>query len=159
MLSERKTQDFARYYQSLNINSCELIVIRLPPGVFSLSVSSFVPSRVCSNFWSPLCITIDPWTPSNGKSAEVLSMANCGMRVAMDIGVIGDHVSRHFWPAGSMVGRKSILEWPEHDRPQRRGERKQEGWMNFSLPRVQLSNTSATNLLERSLIKARWRAW
>jgi hypothetical protein len=40
---ERKTQDFTRYFQSLNTNSCELIVIDRARGTFSLSTPSFVP--------------------------------------------------------------------------------------------------------------------
>ncbi len=34
---ERKTQDFTRYFQSLDTNSCELIVIDRDGGTFSLS--------------------------------------------------------------------------------------------------------------------------
>jgi hypothetical protein len=34
---KRKTQDFTRYFQSLDTNSCELIVIDRAGGTFSLS--------------------------------------------------------------------------------------------------------------------------
>src|SRR6266550_8858045 len=71
-LFKRKTQDFTRYFQSLDTNSCELIVIDRAGGHI------FAQRR--------------PRTLSNGKSAKVLFMANCGMRVAMDIGVIRDDV-------------------------------------------------------------------
>jgi len=70
---KRKTQDFTRYFQSLDTNSCELIVIDRAGGHI------FAQRR--------------PRTLSNGKSAKVLFMANCGIRVAMDIGVSCDHVS------------------------------------------------------------------
>src|SRR5207248_6822019 len=40
---ERKTQDFTRYFQSLDTNSCELIIIDRAGGTFSLSTPSFVP--------------------------------------------------------------------------------------------------------------------
>src|SRR6266550_2955562 len=72
-LFKRKTQDFTRYFQSLDTNSCELIVIDRAGGHI------FAQRR--------------PPTLSNGKSAKVLFMANCGIRVAMDIGVSCDHVS------------------------------------------------------------------
>src|SRR5438105_3832236 len=70
---KRKTRDFTRYFQSLDTNSCELIVIDRAGGHI------FAQRR--------------PRTLSNGKSAKVLFMANCGIRVAMDIGVSCDHVS------------------------------------------------------------------
>ena len=52
-------------------------------------------------------------TLSNGKSAKVLFMANCGMRVATDIGVIrddGSRLYRYFWRGGYDVRKRVYLE-------------------------------------------------
>ena len=90
---ERKRQDFTRYFQSLDTNSCELIVIDRAGGHI------FAQRR--------------PRTLSNGKSAKVLFMANCGIRVAMDIGVSCDHVSRfnrYFWHAGYDVWKRVYVQ-------------------------------------------------
>ena len=90
---ERKTQDFTRYFQSLDINSCELIVIDRAGGTFSLMTPSFVPiTCLLMYFGRALLYHHRQWALSNGKSAKVLFIANCGMRVAMDIGVICDDV-------------------------------------------------------------------
>jgi len=49
---------------------------------------------------------------SNGKTAKVLFMAKCGMRVAMEFGVIRDHVSvyRYLGHADSNVWKRIYLE-------------------------------------------------
>ena len=43
-------------------------------------------------FGRRFCITIDRGRSSTGKAQKFYSMANCGMRVAMDIGVIREDV-------------------------------------------------------------------
>jgi hypothetical protein len=83
--SETKKQDFTRYFQSLDTNSCELISSTAPGAHFRSAHHPLLRSRVCSHFWSPLLYHYRPRTLSNGKSAKVLFMANCGMRVAMEI--------------------------------------------------------------------------
>ena len=84
-------------------------------------------------FGRPFCISRRPWLACDGKSAKVLSMANCGMGAAVDIGVICDHVigfHRYLWRGCDL---RDVGE--------------------FALGR-QPRNASATNLLKRSLIKS-----
>ena len=99
---------------------------------------------------------------STRKGAKVLSMANCGMRIAIDIGVICDHVSRlyrHFWSAGYDFRKRVYLESAGRDRIFRAAAKEDhEGWMILSADPpssgVHLCRASATNLLKRSLIKS-----
>ncbi|PYL77298.1 MAG: hypothetical protein DMF27_06035 [Verrucomicrobia bacterium] len=59
--------------------------------------------RLLVFFWSPLLHYCRQKPTSSRKSAKVLSIAHCGMRVAMDIEVIRDHAFRayqNFWRAG-----------------------------------------------------------
>jgi len=88
-----KTQDFTRCFQSLDTNSCELIVIDRAGGHIFAQHTILCSDHVSAHiFGRPLLYPYRPRTLSNGKSAKVLFMANCGMRVAMDIGVIRDDV-------------------------------------------------------------------
>ncbi len=64
-------------------------------------------------------------------------MPNCGMRVAMDIGVIRDHVSRvyrYFWRAGYDVWKRIYVQ--RHGGTigsVRRSERAGKRWMSLSV--------------------------
>ena len=57
---ERKTQDFTRYFQSLDTNSCELIVIDRAGGIFSLSTPSFVPITCLLIFLVAVLVSFSP---------------------------------------------------------------------------------------------------
>ena len=80
------------YFQSLGTNSCELIVIGRARGALFAQHIILCFDHVCSYFSSPLLYTIDLGRSPKRKSAKVLFMANYGMRVAMNIGVIHDDV-------------------------------------------------------------------
>jgi hypothetical protein len=118
VLSEHKRQDLTRYFQSLDTDSGEFIAIDQPRWSHFRSKPTTLYQRnsddaVCSYFWSPLLHHCRPRTACIWKSAKVLSMTNCGMRVAMDIGVIRDHVSRvyrYFWRAGYDVWKTVYLD-------------------------------------------------
>jgi len=65
--------------------------------------------RLLVFFWSPLLHYCRQKPTSSRKSAKVLSIAHCGMRVAMDIEVIRDHASvliRIFGAPVMMLGRE-----------------------------------------------------
>ena len=88
-------------------------------------------------------------------------MANCGMRVAMDIGVSCDHVSRfyrYFWHAGYDVKRMDVQRRGGTIGPLRRSERVRgaldEFVSEFGFGRRQPRDSGATNLLRGSLIKS-----
>ena len=121
-------------------------------------------SRVCSYFWSPLLHHYR--TLSNAKSAKILLMASCGMRVAMEIGVRCDHLSRFYrylWHAGYDVWERMYVQ--KHGgtiSPQRHSERVPGALLDdfvseFGFGRRQPRDSGATNLLRGSLIKARCR--
>jgi hypothetical protein len=117
VLSEGKTQDLTRYFQSLDTDFCELIAIDHPRMAIFAQPTTFIivipMTRLPVFFGRRFCITVDHGCASSQKSAKVLSMPNCGMRVAMDIGVIRDHVSRvyrYFWHAGYDVWKTVYLE-------------------------------------------------
>jgi len=68
--------------------------------------------RLLVFFWSPLLHYCRQKPTSSRKSAKVLSIAHCGMRVAMDIEVIRDHASRacqNFWRAGYDVWEGNLF--------------------------------------------------
>ena len=137
-----------------------------PGAHFSSADHPLFRSGVCSYFWSLLWYHYRPRRLSNGKSAKVLFMAICGMRVAMDIGVSCDHVSRfyrHLWHAtvtifGSEYMYKGtaapLVRWAV---AKRCGETSDEFVSEFGFGRRQPPDSGATNLLRGSLIKARCR--
>jgi len=113
VLSEGRTQDLTRYFQSLDTDSCELIAIDHPRRAIFAQPTTFIivipMTHLPVFFGRRFCITVDRGCASSRKSAKVLSMPNCGMRVAMDIGVIRDHVSRvyrYFWRGGYDVWKR-----------------------------------------------------
>jgi hypothetical protein len=114
VLSEGGTQDLTRYFQSLDTDSCELIAMTTPEGHFRSAHYLYhrnSDDALACIFWSPLLHHCRPRMCSSRKSAKVLSMPNCGMRVAMDIGVIRDHVSsfyRYFGTPVTMFGSESM---------------------------------------------------
>ena len=60
-------------------------------------------------FGRRFCTTIDDGRCPTGKAQKFLFIANCGMRVAMDIGVSCDYVSRfyrYFWHTGYDVWKR-----------------------------------------------------
>src|SRR5437588_12716351 len=68
--------------------------------------------RLLVFFWSPLLHYCRQKPTSSRKSAKVLSIVHCGMRVAMDIEVIRDHASRayqNFWRAGYDVWKGNLF--------------------------------------------------
>ena len=121
-------------------------------------------SRVCSYFWSPLLYHYR--TLSNAKSAKILLMASCGMRVAMEIGMSCDHLSRSYrylWHAGYDVWERMHVQ--KHGgtiSPLRHSERVPGALLDdfvseFGFGRRQPRDSGATNLLRGSLIKAKCR--
>ena len=113
--SEPKTQDLTRYFQSLDTDSCELIAIDHPRRAIFAQPTTFIiviPMTHLPVFLGRrFCITVDHGCASSRKSAKVLSMPNCGMRIAMDIGVSCDHVSgvyRYFGTPVTMFGSESM---------------------------------------------------
>ena len=95
--SEPKKQDFTRYFQSLDTNSCELIIIDRPGAHIFAQHAILCSDHVSAHiFGRRFCIAIDHGRSPTGKSAKILFMANCGMRVAVEIGVSCDHVSRFY---------------------------------------------------------------
>ena len=118
-------------------------------------------SRVRSYFWSPFLYHCRRRTLSNGKSAKVLFMANCGMRVAMDIGVIHDDVMGFYRVSPSLrlpsFGCKfSCKDMGRHwvHRSERVRGALDEFVSEFGFGRRQPRDSGATNLLRGSLIKA-----
>jgi len=95
-------------------------------------------------FGRRFCITIDRGRSSTGKAQKFYSMANCGMRVAMDIGVIREDVmgfyrvspSRRLRSFGCKFSCKDMGRHWVH-----RSERVREHWM--CLP-VNLAREEAT---------------
>jgi len=121
-------------------------------------------SGVCSYFWSPLLYHYRPRTVSNGKSAKVLFMGNCGMRVAMEIGVSCDHVSRFYrylWHAPvTMFGSEhkgTAAPLVRCAVAKGCGERWMSLSVNLALGGGNPRDSGATNLLRGSLIKTRCR--
>jgi hypothetical protein len=92
-------------------------------------------------------------------------MANCGMRVAMDIGVSCDHVSRFYrylWHAGYDVWKRMYVQRHRSTiSPLRRSERVpgalDDFVSEFGFGRRRPRDSGATNLLSGSLMKARCR--
>jgi len=91
LLPIRRAQYFTGYFQSLDTDSCELIVIDRHRGAHFRSAHHSFCQRNCASahiFGRRFCIGRRPRLAYNGKSAKVLSMANCGMGAAVGIGVI-----------------------------------------------------------------------
>lgn len=92
-------------------------------------------------------------------------MANCGMRVAVEIGVSCDHVSRFYrylWHAGYDVWKRMYVQRHRGTiSPLRRSERVpgalDDFVSEFGFGRRQPRDSGATNLLRGSLIKAKCR--
>ena len=112
VLSEGRTQDLTRYFQSLDTDSCELIAIDHPRrAIFAQHRNS--DDAFARIFWSPVLHHSRPRMCLQPEKRKSLSMPNCGMRVAMDIGVIRDHVSRvyrYFWRAGYDVLKRIYVQ-------------------------------------------------
>jgi hypothetical protein len=109
--SERKKQDFIRYFQSLDTDSCELIVID-PRGGPIFAQDTILCQRNSDRasahiFGWCFCISRRPWLAYDGKRAKVLSMANRGMGVAVDIIVIPEQVI-DFLPVSVAVRSRSL---------------------------------------------------
>ena len=162
--SEPKKQDFTRYFQSLDTNSSELIIIDRPRGPIFAQHSILCQrnsDRASAHIFGRCFCISRRRLAYNGKRAKVLSVANRGMGAATDPGVIRDHVSPFYlylWHAGYDVWNRIYLQGPGAPSV-RRGVAKQdqEGWMilfiQFALARRQPCDASATNLLRGSLIK------
>jgi hypothetical protein len=80
------------YFQSLGTDSCELIVIGRAGGHISLSTSSFVSITCPLIFFVAAFVSLSTLDALQGEKRKSLFMANYGMRVAMNIGVIQDDV-------------------------------------------------------------------
>jgi hypothetical protein len=100
-------------------------------------------------FGRRFCITVDHGCASNRKSAKVLSMPDCGMRVGMDIGVIRDHVSRVYRYLSVFLARRlrcleDSLFRKARDTigPPRCGERGPEGMDDFVNPSALARNAA-----------------
>jgi len=143
---------------------CELIVIDRAGGTFSLSTPSFVPITCLLIFLVAAFVSLSD--ALQRESAKILLMASCGMRVAMEIGVSCDHVSRFYrylWHAGSDVWKRMYVQ--RHGgtiSPLRHSERVPGALLDDFVSefgfgrRQQPRDSGATNLLG-SLIKARCR--
>ena len=168
VLSEGRTQDLTRYFQSLDTDSCELIAIDHPRRAIFAQPTTFIiviPMTHLPVFLGRrFCITVDHGCASSRKSAKVLSMPNCGMRIAMDIGVIRDHVSgvyRYFGTPVTMFGSESMYKGsaaPLVRCAVAKGRGALDEFVSeFGFGRRQPRDSGATNLLRGSLIKARCR--
>jgi len=101
----------------------------------------------------------------HGESAKVLSVANCGMGAAVDIGVIRDHVigfQRYLW-CGCDLSDRIYLQRQWAPFGSRRGSELVRRALGDFVGEFALGgqprNASATNLLKRSLIKSEVRPW
>ncbi len=168
VLSEGRTQDLTRYFQSLDTDSCELIAIDHPRRAIFAQPTAFIivipMTHLPVFFGRRFCITVDRGCASSRKSAKVLSMPNCGMRVAMDIGVIRDHVSsfyRYFGTPVTMFGSESMYKGtaaPLVRCAVAKGRGALDEFVSeFGFGRRQPRDSGATNLPRGSLIKARCR--
>jgi hypothetical protein len=71
---ERKTQDFTRYFQSLDTNSCELIVIDRACGHIFAQHTILCSDHVSAHiFGRRLCIIIDHGRSPTGKAQKFCS--------------------------------------------------------------------------------------
>jgi len=89
---ERERHDFTGHLQSVNTGFC--IDRRARPFLAHRLFVRVIPIALLLIFlvaalWDPSTCMVDQ---QRGKSAKVLSLANCGMGAAVDIGVIREHV-------------------------------------------------------------------
>ena len=68
---ERKTQDFTRYFQSLDTNSCELIIIDRPGAHIFAQHAILCSDHVSAHiFGRRFCIAIDHGRSPTGKAQK-----------------------------------------------------------------------------------------
>ena len=104
-------------------------------GTFSLSTPSFVPITCLLIFLVAAFVSLSD--ALQREKRKNLFMANCGMRVAMDIGVSCDRVSRfcrYLWHDGYDVWKRMYVQRHRGTiSPLRRSERCRERWMTLSV--------------------------